>query len=94
VISTYPATEEIAVDIGLRHFIIPCEEGGHRWWLWWHDCPTPSSGHVSWNWIGNNGSNASGHKIESIEPLTVSGSLICTDCGDHGFICDGRWIAA
>jgi hypothetical protein len=28
------------------------------------------------------------------EPLTLSPSLCCRLCGDHGFIKDGRWIRA
>lgn len=32
--------------------------------------------------------------VESLEPLTLSPSLLCTVCGDHGFIRDGRWVPA
>jgi hypothetical protein len=28
------------------------------------------------------------------EPLTLSPSLLCTACGHHGFIQDGRWVPA
>lgn len=28
------------------------------------------------------------------EPLTLSPSLLCTACGDHGFVRDGRWVPA
>ena len=30
----------------------------------------------------------------SKEPLTLSPSLLCRACGDHGFIRDGRWVKA
>lgn len=33
-------------------------------------------------------------QVESLEPLSISPSLLCTDCGDHGFIKNGRWINA
>jgi hypothetical protein len=33
-------------------------------------------------------------KVESWEPLTLSPSLLCRRCGDHGFIRDGKWIPA
>jgi hypothetical protein len=33
-------------------------------------------------------------KVESWEPLTLSPSLLCMRCGDHGFIRDGKWIKA
>lgn len=29
--------------------------------------------------------------VESWEPLTLSPSLLCTACGDHGFIRNGKW---
>jgi hypothetical protein len=32
-------------------------------------------------------------KIESLDPLTLSPSLLC-HCRDHGFIKEGRWIRA
>jgi hypothetical protein len=30
--------------------------------------------------------------VESLDPLTISPSLLCGSCGDHGFIRDGRWV--
>lgn len=33
-------------------------------------------------------------KVESLEPLTLSPSLLCTVCGDHGFIREGKWVKA
>ena len=32
--------------------------------------------------------------VESWEPLTLSPSLLCLRCGDHGFVRDGRWVVA
>jgi hypothetical protein len=32
--------------------------------------------------------------MESREPLTLSPSLLCRVCGDHGFIRDGHWVPA
>lgn len=32
--------------------------------------------------------------VESWTPLTLSPSLLCRMCGDHGFIRDGRWVPA
>lgn len=39
-------------------------------------------------------SKANAWQVESREPLALSPSLLCRRCGDHGFIRDGRWIAA
>ena len=32
-------------------------------------------------------------QVQSMDPLTVSPSLAC-DCGDHGFIREGKWVPA
>lgn len=29
--------------------------------------------------------------LVSLEPLTITPSLLCRTCGDHGFITSGRW---
>jgi hypothetical protein len=33
-------------------------------------------------------------KLESLEPLTISPSLLCMSCQHHGWIREGRWIPA
>jgi hypothetical protein len=33
-------------------------------------------------------------KVESDEPFTISPSILCRACGDHGFIRDGKWVRA
>lgn len=30
-------------------------------------------------------------QIESVDPLTLSPSLLCRACGHHGFLRNGRW---
>lgn len=32
--------------------------------------------------------------VESEEPLTLSPSIVCRACGDHGHIRDGKWVKA
>lgn len=34
------------------------------------------------------------HQLVSEEPLHVEPSILCGQCGDHGFIRDGRWESA
>lgn len=84
--TTYPATLDDVVDLGHRHFVRPCDSG--RWFMWWHDCPAVA--HISWAWIGDRG--ADGRSGHTINPLDVTGSLICRDCRDHGHIRAGRWV--
>lgn len=85
----YPFGEPGVVALGHRHFVRPNGFGGY---LWWHDCPATE--HVSWGWFGADRARASGHRVTSHEPLTVEGSLLCNDCGDHGHIRSGRWVPA
>jgi len=33
-------------------------------------------------------------RIEQENPLTISPSVLCGACGDHGFIRDGNWVEA
>ena len=35
-----------------------------------------------------------GHVIEQRDPLTISPSILCPDCGTHGFVRAGRWSPA
>ncbi len=92
----YPAGFDAEIiDIGLRHFIWHQQDGR---WLWWHDCVTARP---AWGWFGDVhtihevGPISSGHKvIDSADGITVQGSLICEDCGDHGFIENGKWRKA
>ena len=46
-----------------------------------HFIPTHSESPVRWT-------------IDSMQPLTLSPSLACRVCGDHGFIREGRWVPA
>lgn len=32
--------------------------------------------------------------VEQLDPLTISPSVLCRTCGNHGFIRDGRWVPA
>lgn len=33
-------------------------------------------------------------KVEQDEPLTLSPSILCRACGDHGFVRNGKWVRA
>lgn len=37
---------------------------------------------------------ARGWKLESLDPLTVSPSLLCRACGHHGYVRLGAWVPA
>jgi hypothetical protein len=54
-----------------------------------HECVLPRSGYrvLYAPKLQLNG----GHTITSTEPLTVTPSILCGECGLHGFITDGVW---
>ena len=33
-------------------------------------------------------------QVDSWDPLTLSPSILCLTCGDHGYIRGGRWVRA
>lgn len=35
-----------------------------------------------------------GWTVETEDPLTLSPSILCPECGHHGFIRAGRWVPA
>lgn len=35
-----------------------------------------------------------GHRVVRNDPLTIEPSILCPDCGTHGFIREGRWLSA
>jgi len=35
-----------------------------------------------------------GHEIVTHNPLTIVRSILCSDCGTHGHVTDGVWVAA
>ena len=34
-----------------------------------------------------------GHRIVTDDPLTIEASILCPDCGTHGWVRDGEWVA-
>jgi hypothetical protein len=33
-------------------------------------------------------------KVEQDDPITLSPSVLCRACGDHGFVRNGKWVRA
>jgi hypothetical protein len=58
---------------------------------WWHGCPDLA------DYAGGDrpgGATWPPWELISPNPLTMGGSLLCTECGRHGFIRNGRWEPA
>lgn len=46
------------------------------------------------SWANGFGGSIMTWEIEVEEPLTLSPSVLCRICGDHGFIQNGKWVKA
>jgi hypothetical protein len=61
----------------------------------WHLTP---QGDLCGGWVPFAGSAIPGGgtywDVLSLDPLTLSPSVLCRGCGHHGFIREGRWIPA
>jgi hypothetical protein len=64
----------------------------------WHDCSghqgdgpssvpfdVPANAHIE---------NRHKWQVESLDPITISPSILCNLCGFHGFLREGRWVSA
>ena len=63
------------------------------------DNSQPCQGFVSFTGKGwsNEFKGSPGHQswdVVSWDPLTLTPSLLCRSCGDHGHITNGRWVKA
>jgi hypothetical protein len=77
----------LEIDIGHGITIKWADEG--RTLMWKHPkCR-------AWWWLAfKPDPRSTGHVLASREPLTIIGSLLCTDCNTHGTIENGRWVPA
>jgi len=46
------------------------------------------------SWVNEFGKDLGAWDVISLDPLTLSPSLLCRVCGSHGFIRDGKWVEA
>jgi hypothetical protein len=80
-------------DIGNGHAISIREEGGTVFGVWVrHECAIKDHHGKHGAYIPLVGPNA--WTMVQREPLTITPSIHVTDCGDHGFITNGRWVKA
>jgi hypothetical protein len=82
------------IDLGLNHAIALVTWGCHDEFentlygaKYWHLTPAGvvCEGFIMFNNMAN---------LVSQDPITISPSLLCLSCGDHGFIRDGKWVPA
>ena len=75
----YPDAERAGAVVG---HLTPTTETGYCEGAITFDVPEMERWHTGPRW-----------HVESWDPLTISPSLLC-QCGDHGYIRAGRWVAA
>ena len=46
------------------------------------------------SWARSFGGRIETWDVVSEEPFTISPSILCRACGDHGFVRDGKWVPA
>lgn len=54
----------------------------------------PCEGSVLFDVPENGAIRRSKWEVLSWNPLTLAPSLLCTQCGNHGFVRDGKWVPA
>lgn len=60
-----------------------------------HDSPTGRcSGYVRFRIPQNATEGRPSWVVEKEDPLTLSPSVLCTTCGHHGYIREGKWVPA
>lgn len=84
--STPPQDIGHGVTIELRYV-----EGEPHGMYYEHRCVR---GRMSPGWIPFKPNRPDGWDLISVEPLTLSPSLLCRACGHHGFIRQGKWVPA
>ena len=77
-----------------HHFGFISEEGRKVGLIEYHRKPDGEWCCGSIRWDAPTTSDSKRWTLHSLEPLHVEPSLLCTICGDHGFIRDGKWIPA
>lgn len=85
------------IDIGDGHAIELREFAGEIAALDLHHPGCASPAFISFtgrSWARQFNGNITTWEVEQDNPLTLSPSLLCRACGDHGFIRNGRWERA
>ena len=92
---------ESAVDIGDGHKIVFAEYGGDTAGI--HEYHRKPDGAWCSGWVCFKGSTwerqftaepVTSWDVIQREPLTLTPSISCRRCGNHGFITNGRWVKA
>lgn len=90
--------------VTLAHYPVGCDREGRalairhvledrrELWRFSHECLSPRSGIVLR--IAPALMIGQGHEVLSTDPLHIEASILCSDCGIHGWVRGGRWVDA
>jgi hypothetical protein len=85
----------ITIDLGHGHTLEPVVQPaigeGVIGLIVGHNKPTGEHCHKSWIPLNKHGTT-SGWDAMDEDPWTLTPSLACTICSDHGWITDNRWV--
>lgn len=78
----------------------PRDEHGVAFWLdedgrhvhFSHRCTTPHDPELEEMYGAPLPLGPDGWRLVSVDPITVTPSILCKDCDIHGFITDGKWM--
>lgn len=77
---------DVAVDVGGGVRMLQATDPAKRW-LVEHACKTV----YDYQLVIAPGLDPA-HVVHSVDPLTITASLSCPDCGLHGWVTDGHWV--
>lgn len=80
-------TDSNGCDLAIRH----TQETDGEHWRFSHVCTSPRSGRTYR--IAPQLQIGHGHEVLSTEPLHIEASILCSDCGIHGWVREGRWVS-
>ncbi len=87
------------IDIGLHRYLNPMHDISGKLIGYVEHHPNAKDGRACAGYITldtpeNTKSNKGKWRVVSEDPLTLEPSVLCSSCGNHGFIQDGQWKPA
>jgi hypothetical protein len=90
-------TSHDAIDLGDGHAMVLREFQGEVAGIDLHHPGCPSPDFIPFtgrSWAREFNGRITSWEVGQDSPLTLSPSILCRACGDHGFIRDGKWVRA
>lgn len=82
-------TDVVTIDSEVGIYLSPTFRNDTTNPTFWHWCVSKMNPEGRWDAAGT-----PLHTVHSRDPWHLEASLVCHDCGVHGWIREGRWISA